>query len=577
MPWFSYPSLTFRSSRYVSPDDEGVNDFDVVLVSGDAYIDHPSFPAAVITRHLQRLGLRVAVICQPDWKSDADFMAWGQPKLFFAIAPGAMDSMVAGYTATGMPRSRDRLSVDGKPGLRPKRVAQVYAQKLRQLYKGAAIILGGVEASMRRFVHYDFWEDRLRDPILMDAPVDLVVYGMGEAVLPKIVDKFKKSQKPDLKNIPQTVIKVKHQSWRDWLKADFVILSSAQECRDNRAAFLKLNTITDTAVRPGGPVLIQQHPKGDILSFPPSSSDFQQEIELMGLGLYNRRSHPIYENPVPALEPVQFSVQSHRGCLGLCTFCALSIHQGRIIRSRTEADIFAEISRFSEHPDFKGVVPDIGGPAVNMYGWDCKIGWCKRNDCIEKGTCENLVNSLQPLYQLLTKAATLKDVRHVFVGSGLRYDLVRSDEWGMFEKIIFNHVSGQLKVAPEHFDQRVLSLMRKGENADFEKFVDRFYHSCNRVGKKLYLVPYLITAFPGCEKHDEVLCRRVKELKLVHEQLQEFTPTPGSLATAMYYTELDLDGKPIKVLKKRADRLASRRKLQNRAPNRPTRKKRPGK
>ncbi|PKL41501.1 MAG: YgiQ family radical SAM protein [Candidatus Riflebacteria bacterium HGW-Riflebacteria-1] len=564
LPWYKYPALSFRGKSYVSPGEARRSDYDVVIVSGDAYVDHPAFAAAVVCRRLQQLGLSVAIIAQPDWNSDADFVAWGRPKLFFAVVPGAMDSMVANYTASRMPRGQDRLSPGSEPGLRPKRAVQIYVQKIRQLYKDVGVVIGGIEASLRRFVHYDFWEDRLRDPILIDAHADLLVYGMAEAVLPKVVAWFKQRSAgiPLPAAISQTCIRVKHDSWREWLKDGFDLLPSVEACRQDRAVFMQLSKLIDNSVRPGGKILIQQHPKGDILCFPPDRSDFIAEPQIMGTLHFNRRSHPLYPAPIAGLEPVQFSVQSHRGCLGTCTFCALSLHQGRMIRSRTQHSILAEIAKFSEHPDFKGIIPDIGGPSVNMYGWECRSDGCDRRMCIYPSNCPNLQCSLKPLRELLQAAAAVPGVKKVFLGSGIRYDLVRPDEWDHFKYIVFNHVSGQLKVAPEHFARPVLALMRKGENADFAGFAARFYQTCREADKKLFLVPYLMTAFPGSDSADQMLADKIKQLNLVHEQLQEFTPTPGSLATAMYYTGMDLSGKPIRVARSHSDRLKARNLIQ---------------
>jgi uncharacterized radical SAM protein YgiQ len=363
--------------------------------------------------------------------------------------------------------------------------------------------------------------------------------------------------------IAQTCVRVKHDSWREWLKDDFELLPSVEDCRQSRPIFLEFSKQIDNSVRPGGKILIQQHPKGDIICYPPERSDFLAEVQLMGTLSFNRRVHPLYQEPVSGLEPVQFSVQSHRGCLGTCTFCALSLHQGRMIRSRSQHSVLSEIARFAEHPDFKGIVPDIGGPSVNMYGWDCNVGGCDSRMCIYPTNCPNLKGSLKPLRELLQAAVALPGVRKVFLGSGIRYDLVRPDEWDHFKYIVLNHVSGQLKVAPEHFDKRVLSLMRKGENADFAEFSAHFYATCREAGKKLFLVPYLITAFPGSHDADQLLVDKIRQLNLAHEQIQEFTPTPGSLATAMYYTGLDLKGQPIRVARNHSDRVKARNLIQS--------------
>ncbi len=558
-----YPSISFRGKKYIADSDIKRKRFDVVFVSGDAYVDHPSFPTSVICRLLQYLGLSVAIIAQPDWNSDEDFKIWGEPDLFFAVTSGAMDSMVANYTSASMPRSKDRLSPDGKTGLRPKRALQVYIQKIHQLFKNSLIIAGGVEASMRRFSHYDYWENKVKDPILMDAPADLLVYGMGEAIYPHIIEWLNNKGNKNFPKIPQTVIKVKHDSWREQIKGNYTILPSIDICRSDKRVYMELTKTLDTSMKPNADILIQQHPKGDIICFPPTAEVFENEIKIMDMLKFNRRSHPIYDKPIPALEPVQFSVQSHRGCLSACSFCALSLHQGRIIRSRSKDSILKEIDEFKNHPDFKGIVPDVGGPAVNMYGWECAIGGCSRRTCIYPDICKNLKHSLKPLVNVLEAASKIKGVKKVFLGSGLRYDLIRDDEWDLFEYIIFNHVSGQLKVAPEHFDKKVLHLMRKGENSDFSLFASKFYASCRKNNKKLYLVPYLMTAFPGSLEGDKILIKKVKELHLVHEQIQEFTPTPGSLGSAMYYTERDFDGNILRVPKTKTERMKTRLKLQN--------------
>lgn len=560
--FIEYPTISFRGQKYISSQDTNRKSFDVVMISGDAYVDHPSFPAAVVCRLLQHLGLSVAVIAQPDWNNDNDFTVWGEPNLFFAVAPGAMDSMVSNYTSASMPRSKDRLSPDGAPGLRPKRALQVYAQKIHQLYKNSYIIAGGVEGSMRRFSHFDYWENKVKDPVLMDAPANLLVYGMAEAVYPKILEWLKNGNRDSFPQIPQTVVRVKHDAWRDRLTGSFTILPSVEDCRKDKKTFMELSKILDTSLRPNADIYIQQHAKGDILCFPPTAEMFAEEVSMMDRLKFNRRSHPIYEKPIPGLEPVQFSVQSHRGCLSACSFCALSLHQGRIIRSRSKDSILAEISSFVGHPDFKGIVPDVGGPAVNMYGWKCAIGGCNKRMCVHPTICKNLCHSLKPLAEVLKSAKEIKGVRKVFLGSGLRYDLIRDDEWDIFEYILFNHISGQLKVAPEHFDKRVLELMRKGANADFAGFAKRFYDSCSKHNKRLFLVPYLMTAFPGSLEGDKKLVKTVKELHLVHEQIQEFTPTPGSMGSAMYYTETDFNGKPVWVPKRRSERMSTRTRLQ---------------
>ena len=554
---YKFPPVAFRGKQSVKTPDKP---FDVILISGDAYVDHPSFPAAVVCRLLENQGLTVAVISQPDWKKDEDFTVWGKPNLFFAVTSGAMDSMVANYTATKMPRSKDRMSPAGKAGLRPKRAIQVYTQRLKQLFKKTPIVIGGVEASLRRFSHYDFWEEKVRDPILMTAPADILSYGMAETSLPAIVDWFK-SDKSGTPQIPQTCIKVKHGSWKDWLDKEYQILPSVETCKADKKAFMELTKITDNSFNPMAPVFIQEHLKGDLLFFPPSAEELEKEMTILEQLQFSRSQHPVYDEPVPALEPVQFSIQCHRGCLGTCSFCALALHQGRIIRSRKVDNILKEAASFLDHKDFKGIIPDVGGPAINMFGWTCKIGGCKARNCIYPDICKNLNYSLKPLTKLLEKIRSIKGVRKVFLGSGLRFDLLKQSDWAFFEELLRHHISGQLKVAPEHVDRKILALMRKGEKANFEEFVEKFNLSCKSIGKKLFLVPYFILAFPGTKNEDALIKSFVDKYGLAHQQVQEFTPTPASLATAMYYTEHDFNFKPLTVKKNRAQRLQSRKIL----------------
>jgi uncharacterized radical SAM protein YgiQ len=571
MSQFSFPSLAFRKEVYKSPA-HNENNYDVVLITGDAFVDHPAFPAAVVCRALEKLGCSVAVIAQPDWKNPEDFKVWGKPRKFFAVAPGAMDSMVANFTATRMPRSNDRLSPGGKPGLRPKRAVQVYTQMIRRLFSGVPVVIGGIEASLRRFVHYDFWEDKLRDPVLMNAPADFLVYGMAESVLPEIVEHYSGGSVNKPVSIAQTCIRVKHNSWKDWLKQEPLILPSVEECKKNADSFLKMSLILDKSVRPEGRVLIQQHVKGDIICFPPDKSTYSREITIFDQLNFNRSAHPLYKDKISALEPVQFSIQSHRGCVGACSFCALALHQGRFIRSRDAEVLIEEAKSFLRHPDFKGVINDVGGPSVNMYGWKCRNDGCKENLCAANKLCRSMSAGLDQMAELLEKIAAIKGIKHVFIGSGLRYDLIKDKDWPAFKKIIGKHISGQLKVAPEHFDKKVLQLMRKGADSNFASFAAKFYRFCNELNKKIYLVPYLITAFPGSDDRDDVLVKKVKELRLVHEQIQEFTPTPGSLASAMYYVGKDFNFQKIRVAKSRKRRLETRKKLQHKK-KRPPKKK----
>jgi uncharacterized radical SAM protein YgiQ len=519
----------------------------VVVISGDAYVDHPSFPTAVITRLLQKCGLRVAVIAQPDWRSLEDFRVFGRPELFFAVTAGAMDSMVANYTSMRLPRHEDRLSPGGKAGMRPKRAVGVYCQRLREAFGAVSIVIGGIEASLRRFSHFDFWENRIRDSILIDSGADLLVYGMAETALVGVVDWFRSSSARDGQappRLPQTCIKVPAGMGPEAIGADYVRLPGAQECRENPARFMELAAILDQGCSGGARAKMQSYPKGDVIEFPPASGSDSPEINVGAV--FNRRGHPLYDEPVPGLLPVQFSVISHRGCLGTCTFCALAMHQGRRLRSRDEKDILAEVSGFPAHPDFHGTVPDLGGPSVNMYGWDLP----------------GHRPGLEPLAEVLRRVRAIPGIKHVFLGSGLRYDLIRDEEWGMLEEIVRFHVSGQLKVAPEHVDPRILTLMRKAPGADFAGFIRRFNELTERLHLKRFLVPYFMTAFPGTTTQDEKIAAFTRIHHLVHQQIQEFTPTPGTLAAAMFFAGLDPEGRQIPVPREDAARKKGRAKIQ---------------
>ncbi|MFZ2960330.1 MAG: YgiQ family radical SAM protein [Candidatus Ozemobacteraceae bacterium] len=564
--FFEYPALSAMGAvdRRGRPSHA---EYDVVLISGDAYVDHPAFPAAAVARTLERLGLSVAVIAQPDWRSVDDFTVFGRPRLFFGVTAGAMDSMVANYTSLRMPRKEDRLSPGGRSGMRPKRATLIYSQRLREAFPGAPIVLGGVEASLRRFAHFDFWENAIRDSILVDTGASLLVYGMAEAVLERVAAHFRDfTVEAGVPRLPQTCIRVLPGQGAEIAGPEAIILPSAAECRADPAAFMRLSKALDISVRPGARPLVQPHPKGDIVCFPPAAEDWLREGELLSAPRFNRCEHPLYEEPVPGLEPVRFSVVSHRGCLGACTFCALALHQGRRIRSRPAEAILAEIATFPEYPDFRGTVPDVGGPSVNMYGWDCAAGGCLEGICTHPKRCPNARGGLAPLADLLTRAVALPGIKHVFLGSGLRYDLLTPADEPALVEILKRHVSGQLKVAPEHVDRGVLTLMRKGARADFAAFVERFTRLTAGIGKKLFLVPYFMTAFPGAgAKQDEAIRDVVEHFHLAHQQLQEFTPTPGTLGTAMYATGLDLEGKPLTVARGDAERSSGRIAIQGHA------------
>ncbi|NLM17815.1 MAG: YgiQ family radical SAM protein [Candidatus Riflebacteria bacterium] len=571
MSYKAFPDLVFRGKFYPSEKICNSASYDVILITGDAYADHPAFPAAVLYRLVESYGYSCGIIAQPDWNNDNDFKALGEPKLCFLIAPGAMDSMISNYTANKMPRKIDRLSPDDKAGLRPKRTAYVYSNKLRELFPTSKIITGGIEASLRRYPHYDFWQDSMKYPILHDIPCDLLIYGMAESALERVLKTLEMSN--PLLNLPQTAIKLKSGDYKSLFSGQSVKVESSEELMTDKTLYLKRSCQinTENLVYCDEAIQVIEHKKGDIVIFPGKKSDTLSEMTNLYKLRFQRLSHPIYEKPISALLPVQFSIQTHRGCLGTCSFCAIRLHQSGIIRSAPEEEILKLAESFKEHPDYKGIIPDVGGPAANMYGWNCRVGWCKINNCIRSdGTyCKNLQHSLNPITELLKKLHQVPGVRKAFIGSGFRYDLIGENDWDDFAYILKHHISGQLKVAPEHFNKQVLTYMAKAPEGNYTKFSEKFKEITAKNGKKLYLIPYLMTAFPGSdEQKDQELIDYVKKHKLPHQQIQEFTPSPGTIATAMYYTEMDQELNKIKVKKNSSARLQTRKKLQNRKPKR---------
>lgn len=558
--FLDYPTIFATKKVYINRYSSSTQNYDVIIISGDAYVDHHAFPTAVIARLFQYYGLNVAIIAQPDWCNDEEFKVFGKPNLCFAVTAGSMDSMVANYTSQKYPRSIDRLSPGGKTGFRPKRAIKVYTQKLRSLYPDTPIIIGGIEASLRRFVHYDFWEDKINPPILIDAPADLLVYGMAEGVVKYVIDWLVKASGNRKKLIPtmlpQCCVKTNKNNYSLYLdivkNLKHISLPSYSELASNKQKLIETYVLLENSNKPDAPIIIQPHPKGSVICFPPIEESYFQEIKVFNALRFLRNQHPIYEEEIPALKPVQFSVVSHRGCLGRCTFCALALHQGRRIRSRNISSIVYEVREcVVNHSQFRGTVPDVGGPSINMFGWDVKP------------------NTIHNLVELLRNIRNIDQVNFVFLGSGLRYDLIKDDksELEALEELLKFHISGQLKVAPEHVDKDVLRLMRKAPNANFEKFIDTFNNICKKIGVELYIIPYFMTCFPGSVGKDWKIAEFVKKHKLAHKQIQEFTPTPGTLASIMYFTELDYNLCKISVAKKLSERAESRKIIQVKIPS----------
>ncbi len=523
----------------------GIHDFDIILVTGDTYVDHPSFGSAIIGRVLWDAGFTVGIISQPDWKSDADFKKLGTPRLFFGVTSGNVDSLVNNYTANLKIRRNDVYSPGGKSGLRPNRAAIVYSDKLHSIFPDTPIVLGGIEASLRRFAHYDYWSDSVRQSILADAPADILVFGMGERQVVDVASSLLKGN--DVKNItdiPGTAIKMEIAKWRLSGHEEYIELPGFTEVSQDKQLYAKAFNLHYKEQDPirGRPVA-QLHPKTVIIQNKPALPLSTQELDHVYELPYTRKTHPYYKQPVPALLPVKFSIVSHRGCFASCSFCALTHHQGRIVQSRSIESIVREVKRMAKMPDFKGIVQDVGGPTANMYSLDCDQ-WVKRGACADKTCLQPLCKSLNASHQqqveLLRRLREIPGVKKVFIGSGIRYDLVLADTSCYLSELCGHHVSGQLKVAPEHVSAHVTDLMHKPSSAVFENFRKKFISENKKLGKEQYLLTYFMSGHPGCKVKDMVeLAEFIRDNNLYTEQVQDFTPTPMTASTCMYYTGID--------------------------------------
>jgi uncharacterized radical SAM protein YgiQ len=521
-------------------DRLGIDQLDIILVTGDAYIDHPSFGTALLGRVLWDAGFSVGIIAQPDWRIDTDLQRLGPPRLFFSISAGNVDSMVNAFTPNLKRRSSDVYSPGGRL-LRPDRATLVYTDRVHALFPGAPIVIGGIEASLRRFAHYDYWSDSVRQSILADAPADLLVFGMGERQVVTIARRLAMGEAVDsVTDVPGTAYKLRPRIWRDMDHADCVILPGYEEVRSDRVAYARAFAAHYHEQDPlRGRRVAQPHPKTVIIQNPPAMPLTTTELDRVYELPYARAAHPSYTEPVAALEPVRFSVVSHRGCFGSCSFCALTHHQGRIIQSRSPDSIVREVERMAAMPEFAGVVQDVGGPTANMYGIHCDqwddAGTCPDRRCID---CPALDRNHDEHLRLLKRLRDIPGVKHVFIASGIRYDLIPPGEY--LDRICKDHVSGHLKVAPEHVSEGVCACMGKPPREVFDAFRGRFETLQEGREKRQYLIPYFISGHPGCRIADMVeLAEYVRDTGLYTEQVQDFTPTPMSISTAIYHTGLD--------------------------------------
>ena len=532
----------------------GWDELDVILFSGDAYVDHPSFGAAVIGRVLEANGYRVAIVPQPDWHGDfRDFKKLGRPRLFFGISPGCMDSMVNKYTANRRLRSEDAYSPDGRHDCRPEYPTIVYSTILRQLYPDVPIVLGGIEASLRRLTHYDYWQDKLCKCILCDSHADLISYGMGEKTILRIAQELSEG-KPikALHDLPQTVYLSTLSEIPGGIQADDIVLHSHEEClKDKRAQAENIRHIEEESNKIHAQRLIQKVDGRYAVVNPPYPPMTTEELDASFDLPYTRLPHPKYKNKrIPAYEMIKFSVNIHRGCFGGCAFCTISAHQGKFIVSRSKESILKEVRQVMRMPDFKGYLSDLGGPSANMYAMHGRnklaCEKCKRPSCIHPAICPNLNTDHTPLLDIYHAVDSLPGMKKSFIGSGVRYDLLlhRSKDEKVNEaariytrELICNHVSGRLKVAPEHTSSTVLNLMRKPPFAQFEQFKHIFDRINKEENLKQQIIPYFISSHPGCREEDMAeLAVITKRLDFQLEQVQDFTPTPMTIATETWYT-----------------------------------------
>ncbi len=545
----------------------GWDEVDVVFVTGDAYVDHPSFANGILARVLEAAGFRVAVLAQPDWKSAEPWRTFGRPRLFFAVSAGNMDSMINHYTANKKVRNDDAYSPGGRIGLRPDRATLPYCQRSREAFPGVPVIAGGVEASLRRLAHFDYWSDTVKRSILLDSKADLVVFGMGEQPIVTIAQRLANGESvKDLRDMRGVAYAL---GAREEPPADAFVIPSFEEIKADKHKFALATKIIHQETNPlNARRLVQYHDRQAVVCNPPTLPISQEDMDrIYGLP-YTRRAHPSYREPIPAFEAIKDSVTIMRGCFGGCTFCSITAHQGRIIQSRSQESILGELQQLGHDPEFKGIVSDIGGPTANMYQMRCTRpdveAKCKRLSCVHPKLCKLLGTDHGPLVELMKKSRDVEGIRKVLVASGVRMDLAQlSPEY--LEELATHHVGGHLKVAPEHTEPDVLALMKKPEINDYKRFDDAFRSASARGGKpKQYTVPYFIASHPGSDLDAMIdLAIFLKRNGYRPDQVQDFIPAPFDIATCMYHTGLDpFTGQEVFVAKKLHDRKLQRALLQ---------------
>ncbi|MCI9379942.1 MAG: YgiQ family radical SAM protein [Dorea sp.] len=555
-------------------EERGWDAVDFVYISGDAYVDHPSFGHAIITRTLEAHGYKVGMIAQPDWKDPSSVTEFGEPRLGFLVSAGNMDSMVNHYSVSKKRRKADAFSPGGVMGMRPDYAAVVYGNLIRQTYKKTPIILGGIEASLRRLAHYDYWSDRLKRSVLLDSGADLISYGMGERSIIEIAEALESGLAVhDITFIPGTVYKTKDKED----VYDAVILPGFEDMKEDRNLYARSFYTQYRNTDPfSGKRLIE--PYGDhlyVVQNPPSKPLSQAEMDEIYQYPYMRTYHPSYEKAggVPAIAEVKFSLVSNRGCFGGCNFCALTFHQGRILQARSQDSLVEEARQFLNDPDFKGYIHDVGGPTANFRRPSCEkqstCGVCKEKQCLFPKPCRNLKADHRDYIGLLRRLREIPGVKKVFIRSGIRFDYVLADPKEDFlRELCRHHVSGQLKVAPEHISDVVLQKMGKPQANVYQSFVEKYESINHRLGKKQYLVPYLMSSHPGSTMKEAVkLAEYIRDMGYMPEQVQDFYPTPSTISTCMYYTGVDpRDMKPVYIPKNPHEKAMQRALIQYRDP-----------
>lgn len=555
-------------------EERGWEVCDFIIVTGDAYIDHHSFGTAVISRVLENAGYKVGIISQPNWNNIDDFKKLGRPRLAFLVNAGNMDSMVNHYTVSKRIREKDYYSPGGKMGLRPDRATIVYCNKVREAFKDVDILIGGVEASLRRFAHYDYWSDKVRQSILIDSGADLLVYGMSEKQIVEVANYLNDGFPAKyIRSVAGTCYTVDSL---DELYEEYIEIPTFKEVASDIEKYCEAFRIQYEEQDPfRGHTLVQRNLDKYVVINKPERPLVREELDIVYGLPYQKDYHPIYEEQggVPAIEEIKFSIVSSRGCSGNCSFCAITFHQGRIVTSRSQDSIVKEAEDITEFKDFKGYIHDVGGPTANFRKASCEkqliYGACKKKQCMSPSICKNMEVDHSEYLELLRKVRSVKGVKKVFVRSGLRYDYIMADKDDtFFKELVEHHVSGQLKVAPEHVAPEALKYMGKPSGKTYDQFREKFFRLSKKAGKEQYIIPYLMSSHPGCGLKEAIeLAEYLRDTKYQPEQVQDFYPTPGTLSTTMFYTGLDpRTMKPVYVPKTKEEKAMQRALLQFKKP-----------